>query len=299
MSIMQAPSSLVELETRLTTEKQESKDGLYVSLETYWQKYYEYGDYCYEWNNGKLEEKGVSQYITTQLYNWFLELLLHFLRANEMAQIVNLETGFKLNLAEGRKIRKPDLGIILHDNPVPILQTDRTYHGIFDLCVEAISDSTPSERARDTIIKKEEYEQNRVKEYYVLDGTGQDMAFYRLNDDGIYEEITPMKADVIQSQVLPGFQFRIQDLHRRPTPKEMTIDPVYRHFIILDYQAEKERADFAMQRAYEEKLRADEEKLRADEERVAKEKALQRAERERQEKERLLAKLKALGISLD
>ena len=306
MSVLLAPSSKVKVENLFATEKQTSENGLYVSLETYWQQYYEHGDVNYEWNNGRLEEKGVSQYITTKLYNWFLELLRHFLRVNQVGQIVNLETGFKLNLPTGQKVRIPDLGIVLNENPVPIRDEDRSYHGIFDLCIEAISDSTPKEKERDTLVKKKEYAQSKVPEYYILDGQGSEMGFYRLNKHREYEEINATKGGVIQSEVLPGFQFRIRDLYRLPTPKEMVTDPVYRGFIMLDYQAQKEKADFAMQRAYEEKQKADEQKLIAEEEKRKAEEEKRRADEvqnqlllERQENERLIAKLKELGISLD
>ena len=299
MSALLTPSPLVELENPFTREKHASENGLYVSLETYWQEYYEHGDLNYEWNNGRLEEKGVSQYITTELYNWFLELLRHFLRVNQIGKIANLETGFKLNLPTGQKVRIPDLGIVLNENPVPILQTDRSYHGVFDLCVEAISDSTAKEKERDTLVKKREYAQSEVKEYYILDGRGSEMGFYRLNKYGVYEEIKAIKGDVIQSEVLPGFQFRLRDLYRLPTPKEMVSDPVYRGFIMLDYQAEKERAD-------EEKLRADRAEEKAEEEARKAEEEARKAEEvqkqlllERQEKERLIAKLRELGIPFD
>lgn len=327
MSVLLAPSPLVELETLFPAERRRSEDGLYVSLETYWQQYYNHFDFNYEWNNGRLEKNGVSQYVTTELYNWFLELLRHFLRVHQIGKILNLKIGFKLDLPEGQKVRKPDLGIVLNDNPVPIQPTDTSYHGTFDLCLEAISDSTPQEIERDTVVKKKEYAQANVKEYYVLDGTGRETGFYRLNQQGQYEKIKATKGDVIQSEVLRGFQFRISDLYRQPTPKEMVSDQVYRGFIMLDYQAQKERADFAMERAYEEKQRADEEKLkaeeanqraeeanqraeeqklkteeerqRAEEQKLKAEEERQRAEEERQRAERFLAKLKKLGISLD
>ncbi len=77
-----------------------------------------------------------------------------------------------------------------------------------------------------------------MKEYYILDGTRQETTFYRLNKYGIYETIRPTTEDIIESQVLPGFQFRLADLYRRPMPKELVTDPVYRGFIMLNYQAE-------------------------------------------------------------
>lgn len=283
-----------------------SEDGLYVSQETYRREYYDHPGFNYEWKNRRLEEKAVSQYVTTELYHWFLELLQNFLRVHKIGKIIYLETGFELDLPDGEKVRKPDLGLVLNDNPVPIQVSDRSYQGTFDLCIEAISYSTRKEKAcpdegrkRDTVVKKKEYAEAKVKEFYILDGTGFETAFFRLNQQGKYEKIKPSSGGVIQSEVLPGFQFRLADLYRRPTPKETAFDEVYRGFIMLDYQAEKERADFAMQRAYEEKLRADEEKLKAEEERRRADELRRQLLAERQEKERLAAKLRELGIELD
>ncbi|MCP4109136.1 MAG: hypothetical protein GY749_27005, partial [Desulfobacteraceae bacterium] len=39
-----------------------SEDGLAVSEDEYWEKYYEHPDFSYEWNNGYLEERPVSDY---------------------------------------------------------------------------------------------------------------------------------------------------------------------------------------------------------------------------------------------
>ena len=315
MSVLLATPPLKELELILfpapspakrAEESPRSEDGLYVSKETYWREYYDHADLTYEWNNGRLEEKTASRYVTTKQYNWLKELLQIYLRVHEIGELVNLKMGFEFSLTSGERVRIPDLGVILNDNPVPIKDNDNRYHGTFDLCIEAISDSTRLDAERDTIVKKKEYAEADVKEYYILDGTGFETAFYRLNQQGEYERIKPTSGGVIQSEVLPGFQFRIADLYRQPTPREMVTDKVYRGFIMLDYQAEKERADFAMQRAYEEKLRADEEKQRAEEQKRRADEERQRAEEQKrradeaiERAERLAAKLRELGIELD
>ena len=80
-----------------------------------------------------------------------------------------------------------------------------------------------------------------------------------------------MEDDVIQSQVLPGFQFRFDDLFTKPSPDEMISDKVYQGFVLPGYNEEK-RARKA--------------------EKHARQKAEQRAER-------LAAQLRALGIDPD
>ena len=65
-------------------------------------------------------------------------------------------------------IRKPDLSVVLQDNPHPLLPSDCSYHGVFDLCIEALSDRERSGIERDTVTKKAEYARGGVPEYYTL-----------------------------------------------------------------------------------------------------------------------------------
>ena len=58
-----------------------SADGCLVSEEVYWRDYYDLGDICYEWNNGRLEEKPVSDVETNLLYAWLLDLLRRYLES--------------------------------------------------------------------------------------------------------------------------------------------------------------------------------------------------------------------------
>jgi hypothetical protein len=95
-------------------------DGMRVSEADYWAFYYEGPEETYEWNNGVLEEKGVSDHLTFLVYDWFLQLLIEYLRAHPIAERVGLETGFRLSLPAGTAIRRPDYALILHDNPRPI-----------------------------------------------------------------------------------------------------------------------------------------------------------------------------------
>lgn len=254
-------------------------DGKYVSEEDYFKYFYGFGDVNYEWNNGILEAKPMSDTRKVRMYAWFLSLLREFLKINPIAGYTALEMGFRMEIpdpdirgAKKRVIRKPDLGIVLNDNPVPLNDDDRTYAGICDLCIESLSDSTQSEIDRDTKEKLEEYKQAKIKEYYILDDVNDEMHFYRLNDLGNYVEIPSTAQGIIRSQVLKGFQFRIDDLRRQPPLVEMALDPVYRSFVLPEYQE-------ATQRAEEERLRAEEERLRAEEERRGREKEKSRADR--------------------
>ncbi len=222
--------------------------GLHVSEAVYWARYYETADGSYEWNNGVLEEKPLPDYRRIAMYGWFLTLLRSYLEVNPIAKLLHLEMGFRLAMADKTTIRKPDLFVVRNDNPVPLRETDRSYHGICDLCVESLSDSSREESERDTVVKKREYAVVGVQEYYILDPDGQ-MAFYRRNDAGAYETLPADAEGVIRSSVLPGFQFRVADLYLMPPQETMAEDPVYRHFVLLKLQAEMQRAEVAEERA--------------------------------------------------
>lgn len=219
-----------------------AEDGKAVSEAAYWQNYYRHDDFSYEWNNGRLELMPSTNYGQSQLYFWFLDLLNRFLLAHPIGRMIGLKFGFRLALINRIAIRRPDLAVVLNTNTIPLGDKDRSYRGIFDLCVESLSDYTEQEVIRDTITKRQEYAEAGVKEYYILDKSGQESAFYHLNADGVYVPIQPING-VIRSHVLPGFQFRLADLYHLPEPPQLIADDVYNHFISPHLRAERERAE--------------------------------------------------------
>jgi len=246
-----------------------SKDGLRVSEDNYWKYYYDHPDFNYEWNNGVLEEKAVSNLRGFNIFDWFYQLIKLYLITNLEGILVGLEIGFKLKLTNKKSIRKPDLAVIHNNNPVQMPPDDKTYKGCFDMCFEILSDSTTKAKENDTIVKKSEYCNFGVKEYYILDEKGKETAFYKLNKNGIYSQIRPLKGGIIKSTVLKDFQFRKKDLYTQPYFGDLTDDPVYKHFVLKDFQEKLDkaelRADKAELRADKAELRADKAELRADE----------------------------------
>lgn len=255
-------------------EPPRSKAELRVSEEEYWAKYYSHPDFSYEWNNGILEEKPMADYRSSKMYRWFFLLLNEYLKAYSIAKLVCLDIGFRLALPDKTSIRKPDLAVILDANPINIADDDCTYKGIFDLCIEFLSDSTPKESRRDTVVKKGEYCQAGVSEYFILDRKGLQTAFYRLTDRGVYAPL-PQPGGIVRSEVLAGLQFRAADLYAQPDFRDRLADGVYASYLLQDYQIERQKTETAEHRA---------------------EAAERRAEAERQEKLKLLAKLRELGL---
>ena len=249
-------------------EPPEPYDGMPVSEADYWEFYYLGHEVTYEWNNGILEEKGVSDYLTFRVYDWFIRLLIEFLNAHPMADRVGLMMGFRLALSNKTVIRRPDYSVVRHDNPMRLLGPMESYPGIFNLCIEGVSTSSQAMQERDTVVKKMEYAAGGVREYYLLHRSPKLRQFYQLSARGVYEPMPVAPGGIIQSTVLPGLQWRLDDLDRQPLLPTLTTDPVYQSYVRLEYQQERQRA----------------------------EQERQRAEQERQRAERLAAQLRALGI---
>ncbi len=219
-----------------------SEDGRRVSEATYWAEYYDAPDVCYEWNNGLLEEKPVSSYETIAVYKWLMGLLEHFLKVHPIADWVVLEMGFRLALAERVVIRRPDLGVVRHDNPHPLRPGIVSYPGTFDLCIEALSDLRPKDIRRDTVTKRGEYAGGGVPEYYILSHHSEHQTFYTLDASGLYVPL-PVTDGLVRSRVLPGFQFRQSDLCEQPDWDSMRADPVYAGFVLPGWTAAEQRAE--------------------------------------------------------
>ena len=283
-------------------------DGRYVTLEEYWARWYENPyrdiDVSYEWNNGRLEAKPPHNAPQLDLCNWFLQLLLRYIRTYPIAKLINLETGFVLTMEDpaepsGQReaVRKPDIGVILTSNPVTWGGADRRhFDGVCDLVVEAVSDAAPAEVLRDTEEKRRDYALAGVKEYYILDPSGEHMRFYRLIAGGRYEEIQPDAEGLVGSEVLPGLQFRMEDLERQTDIMELALDDVYSGYVLPGLRAALAKAAAKKQRASAEAQRADAEiaARQAAEHRLAA--AVQRREKEaaaRREAEERLREMKA------
>ena len=238
-----------------------AKESLRVSEAEYWKTYYEYPDRSYEWNNGLLEERPMADYLSFQIYRWFLQLLEEYLKVFPTGQLMGLEMGFRLDLGDKVSIRKPDLAVILHANPVEAKPLDRSFQGVCDLCIEFLSDSTPAEVERDTVHKKEEYAKAGVAEYYILDRLHKHTAFYCLNEQGVYERMKHQEPGMIHSRVLDRFAFRLEDLEKQVAFETLIEDPLYQPFLLKSFQQERQQKEKALQR--EEKALAEVERLRA------------------------------------
>ena len=259
--------------------------GRRVTKEEYWARWYQNPypdiDVSYEWNNGILEAKPLPNYPHIRLYRWFSLLLGCYVQVNPIAKFIDLETGVSMTVLDASQpsgkwevVYKPDIGVVLNDNPAPWGAIElRAFEGVCDMIVEAVSDSTLAEVRRDTEEKKRGYALAGVKEYFILDPADRYMRFYRLTAGRRYQEIQPDTAGVIRSQVLPGFQFRRQDLLNLPDLSELALDEIYTEYVIPGFSDAVTKFENAEKRAAAETAARQQAEQRAATETVARQQA--------------------------
>jgi hypothetical protein len=221
-------------------------DGRLVSEADYWAYYYDFSDVHYEWNNGRLEEKPVSDNLSYWIYDWLRSLLNEFLKVHPIAKCTALEHGFRLALPDRIVIRKPDLAAARNDNPVPLGELDCSYRGIFDLCIEALSDKTRAAIERDSVEKRRDYADIGVREYYIVHHDPDRLMFLSRGLHDGFQSILGQDS-IVRSRTLPGFQFRIRDLLGRTAIEDLRHDPVYRAFVHPAWHQEESKRQQAEQ----------------------------------------------------
>ncbi|MDM8529335.1 Uma2 family endonuclease [Anaerolineales bacterium HSG24] len=234
----------------------DSEDGKPVSEADYWYDYYDHHYFRYEWNDGFLEEKPPTNYDNDLTHTWLYGLIDEYLAITPIAIMIMLRIGFRLDLGDKINIRIPHIGMILNNNPIPIRGPDQAYKGIYDLCTECYASPIAPRNKQKIKEKLDDYAKAGVSECYILTDQIQHAAFYQLSQAGLYIPM-PAPDGVIRSNVLPGFQFRIADLYSRPNLKELTEDHIYKNFVMLDYQQQRERAEIAEIQTEQERERAE------------------------------------------
>ncbi|OQY46829.1 MAG: hypothetical protein B6242_06715 [Anaerolineaceae bacterium 4572_78] len=120
ISLPQLPTMSRYLPPTSVWQNPDDETGKRVTLEEYWEHYYENGDYNYEYVDGCLEAKPMAKYIDVKMYSWVTGGLSQYLRVNPIAKFTTLEMGFKFRFISKTQVRKPDIGIVLNSNPIPL-----------------------------------------------------------------------------------------------------------------------------------------------------------------------------------
>ncbi|HLN64542.1 MAG TPA: Uma2 family endonuclease [Symbiobacteriaceae bacterium] len=105
---------------------------------------------------------------------------------------------------------QPDL-LFVSASRLGIMQPHGGVHGAPDLAIEILSPSNP---ARDQVLKRKLYGKYGVREYWIVDPQGQTVEVLTRTEGGLQTwQVFPMSTS-LESPLLPGFTVRVSDLFR-------------------------------------------------------------------------------------
>lgn len=82
--------------------------------------------------------------------------------------------------------------------------------GAPDLIIEILS---PGNSKKEMKEKYEVYQENSVREYWLVDSTERSVFIYLLNESGIYIGLKPLiEEEILTSSILPGFEILVGDI---------------------------------------------------------------------------------------
>jgi Uma2 family endonuclease len=107
---------------------------------------------------------------------------------------------------------EPDLLVVLGDQPD--ILTDKHIHGAPALVIEILS---PGTRKRDQTLKRDLFDRQGVREYWMVDPERDEVIVYRRAADGSFPLAATLDSgagDVLTTPLLPGWSLALQKLFR-------------------------------------------------------------------------------------
>ncbi|RMD94331.1 MAG: Uma2 family endonuclease [Calditrichaeota bacterium] len=142
---------------------------------------------------------------------WLIQL---YVAKNNLGKVWG--ENFQVRLRPGLRL-VPDLIYVSKENKVKITETE--IEGAPDLVVEIVS---PDSVDRDWRDKYYEYQQAKVKEYWIIDPNTHRLEIYCLDNEGKYVAQKSTEGTV-KSKILPGFWMKPEWLWQEPLPNVITI----------------------------------------------------------------------------
>lgn len=168
----------------------------FVPEQEYWDHY---AEHRFEWCDGKLEPLFRITQERYELVIYLRNLLDAYFSIRKLGRTIG--DPFLMQLPSIPSYREPAIQVILRENPGQF--TEYAMIGPPDICIEVVS---PESVTRDCLIKVSEYEKAGVREYWIIDPSGQGVALYRLTENGIYDLIQPNADGIYETPLLPGFK---------------------------------------------------------------------------------------------
>lgn len=164
--------------------------------------------------NGVIYMSSPDNTDANDLFVWMLRLIGDIAEVYELGKVYGSRVAFRLEESHGPE---PDIAFV---------RTDRLHlvekgfvAGAPDLALEIVS---PDSVERDYVLKREQYRQAGVPEYWIVDEMQECVTLLQRNAAGAYREVKSHNG-VLYSQALPGFWLRPAWLWQQPRPKKIDV----------------------------------------------------------------------------
>lgn len=171
----------------------------------------QYAETFHEWVEGVVIKMTPVTLQHDALSSYLRVLLTAYFELNPIGRV--LGEPFVMRLDAVRRLREPDLQIILNGNPGEL--TDTVMIGPADICIEVVSAESVE---RDYGAKFSEYEKAGVSEYWIIDPLRRRCDFNRRSEDGIYMEMEPDDTGHYRTPLLPKLALHVPTLWRDELP---------------------------------------------------------------------------------
>ncbi len=165
-----------------------------------------------EWEDGEVIVMAPASRIHQDIAGFLATLFRLFLEAHDLGQVY--PAPFAMHLPKTRRVREPDLLVVLKENLHRLQKTH--LQGPADLVLEILSEESA---LRDRGTKFAEYELEGVKEYWLIDPQGQRIDVFVLGEGGRFQRQKPDRQGFYRSEVLKGFRLKPEWLWQEPLPK--------------------------------------------------------------------------------
>ena len=164
-----------------------------------------------EWVDGEVELMSPVSNVHQRIGNFLFRVISDFVEAYDLGAVFQLE--FQMKLVREKRGREPDLFFV---PKAKLAQLESNYFdGPADLVIEIIS---PESISRDWEDKFAEYQSGGVAEFWLIDPTAQQVNFFRRDDGGRFQPVSPDADGIYRSTGLPGFWLRVAWLWQSPSP---------------------------------------------------------------------------------
>jgi Uma2 family endonuclease len=169
-----------------------------------------------EWVDGEIDYMGTVSSEHADLVGFLLALMRFYIDGRGPGRL--FFEPFNMRLPHRPSGRNPDILFVSTEHADRIKKN--YLNGPADLIIEVVS---PDDRSRDLVVKRAEYEQAGVPEYWILDPERKEAIFLQLDESGHYSDVAPDADGVYHSTVMKGLWIRVDWLFRDPLPPLMDV----------------------------------------------------------------------------